>query len=83
MHHPASKGVHPYRRRALQAGGVLAYSCGASLETRAASCYKRYISDKVCTGPQRSQTPRTSYDAVKGASSMLDKLISRSRHSRP
>jgi hypothetical protein len=24
-------------------GGSLAYSCGASLETRAASCYERYM----------------------------------------
>jgi ribonuclease HI len=37
------------------------------------------LSDKVSIGPQRSQTPRTSCGAVKGANSMLDKLTSQRR----
>jgi hypothetical protein len=80
--------------------GPLAFSCGAFLETRVASCYKRYMPvpavttpvrehlseilfDKVYIGPQWLQTPRTSCDTTKAASSMLDKLTSRRRRSRP
>jgi hypothetical protein len=41
------------------------------------------LSDKVSTGPRRLLTQRTSCDAVKGASPMLDKLTSRRKHYRP
>jgi hypothetical protein len=78
-------------------GGVLAYSCGASLGTMATSCYmpapavitlarqhlSERLSDKDSTCPQWWQTPMTSYGVVKGASSMLDKLTSRRRRFRP
>jgi hypothetical protein len=40
-------------------------------------------SDKVSTGPRWSLTQRTSCGAVRGASSTLDKLISRRRRYRP
>jgi hypothetical protein len=40
------------------------------------------LSDKVSTGPQRSQTRRTLCDAVKGASSTPGKLTFRRKHCR-
>jgi hypothetical protein len=40
------------------------------------------LSDKVSTGPQRSPTRWTLCGDVKGASSTLDKLISRRKHYR-
>jgi hypothetical protein len=69
--------------------GLLAYSCGASVETRVASCYERYTpAPAVITQAQghlstQWRTPRTSYDGARGASSTLDKLTSRHRHYRP
>jgi hypothetical protein len=80
--------------------GLLAYSCGASLEIRAARCYDRStpapavimqarehlsgkLSEKDSTNPRRWRTPRTLYGVARGASSMLDKPISRRKRSRP
>jgi hypothetical protein len=98
-HHPPSKSFRTHRRRALQvwATGILMRCIvrdqGRELlqEIHVGTCGHHAVrqhllgrlSDKVSTGPRRSQIPRTSCGAMKGASSTLDKLTSQHRRYRP
>jgi hypothetical protein len=48
----------------IDGGGALVYSCGASLETRAASCYERYMPTPVVITPVREHLSERLSDKV-------------------